>query len=321
MTALRFGIMNFTTPPFEDLVQQVRTAEELGFASAWVNDDVLSMSPRGPELEPWTVLTGLARETSRIRLGTLVTVITFRHPALLAAQVITLDHLSQGRAALGLGTGGPPNNYGALGLEVWPPRERAERLAEQAAILDPLLRGETVDFEGRYYQAHDPWAPMPVQRPRPPLIIAAHGDRGLQVVARHADGWNSFGGQPYRVAQDPTRRLSLADAVAETRRLSERLDGYCQDVGRDPAAVRRAVLAYRPSVDPLSSLDAFDEYVGRYREIGIDELIFYWPPLDNLHPRRPGPPDAQPVFDPPRPLSPIQQATFERIAAERIARG
>jgi alkanesulfonate monooxygenase SsuD/methylene tetrahydromethanopterin reductase-like flavin-dependent oxidoreductase (luciferase family) len=201
----------------------------------------------------------LARETTRIRLGTLVTVITFRHPAFLAAQVITLDHLSQGRAVLGLGTGGPPNNYGALGLDDWSPRERAERLEEQAAILDPLLRGETVNFKGRHYRTQAPRLSESVQRPRPPLIVAAHGDRGLRVVARHADGWNSFGGQPYRVAQDPSKRVSLAEAVAETRRLSERLDGYCLAAGRDPATVRRTVLAYRPLVDPLSSLGAFDE--------------------------------------------------------------
>ncbi len=98
-----------------------------------------------------------------------------------------------------------------------------------------------------------------------------------------------------------------------------RLDGYCQEFGRDLATVRRTVLAYRPIVDPLSSIDAFDEYVGRYREIGIDEVIFYWPPLDNLHPRRPGSTDDQPVFDPPRSISPAQQATFERIAVERVA--
>jgi hypothetical protein len=78
------------------------------------------------------------------------------------------------------------------------------------------------------------------------------------------------------------------------------------------------VLAYQPVVDPLSSLDAFDEYVGRYREIGIDEVIFYWPPLDNLAPQRPGSMDDQPVFDPLRPVSPAQQAIFERIAVERI---
>jgi alkanesulfonate monooxygenase SsuD/methylene tetrahydromethanopterin reductase-like flavin-dependent oxidoreductase (luciferase family) len=313
---MRFGLMSFAVPPYEDLTRRVREAAEMGFASAWVNDDILESWT--PNLEPWTVLAGLARETSRIQLGTLVTTITFRHPSFLAAQAITLDHLSGGRAALGLGTGGSGNNYGAIGIAEWPSRERAERLEEQAAVLDPLLRGETVTYEGRHYQARNAYMAHPVQRPRPPLIIAAHGDRGLQTAAHHADGWNSFGGQPYRVAQDPSKRVSLAEAVAETRRLSERLDSFCQEIRRDPATVQRTVLAYRPVVDPLSSLDAFDEYVGRYSEIGIDEISFYWPPLDNLFPRQLGSSDDQPVFEAARPVSSEQQATFERIAMERI---
>lgn len=313
---MRFGIMSFATSPYEDLVQRFRMAEQLGFASAWVNDDILM--PGAANLEPWTFLAALARDTTRIQLGTLVSVITFRHPSFLAAQVVTLDHLSGGRAALGFGAGGPPNNYGALGYGTWSPTERAARLEEQAAILDPLLRGEVVSYAGRYYRVQGACLPPSVQRPRPTLLVAAHGDRGLRVAARHADGWNSFGGQPYRVAQDPRKRLSLVDAVAETRRLSERLDACCQEVGRDPATLRRTVLAYRPVVDPLSSLDAFDEFVGRYQEIGIDELVFYWPPLDNLFPRHPGSPDDEPVFEPSRPVSATQQAAFEQIAGERI---
>ena len=94
--------------------------------------------------------------------------------------------------------------------------------------------------------------------------------------------------------------------MANTKRLSERLDAICREVGRDPATLRRSVLAYRPIVDPLSSLDAFDEYVGRYREIGIDEVVFYWPPLGNIGEEQS--------------ISAEQQATFERIAAERISR-
>lgn len=136
MTQMRFGIMSFAAPPFEDLVQRFREAEDLGFASAWVNDDVLM--PDRTDLEPWTLLAAVARETSRLQLGTLVTVITFRHPSFLAAQVITLDHLSGGRAALGFGTGGPPNNYGALGYDDWSSKERTERLEEQAAVLAPF---------------------------------------------------------------------------------------------------------------------------------------------------------------------------------------
>ncbi len=285
MAQMRFGIFSFGIAPYEDLARRWRSAEELGFDSAWVDDD-LNM-PEYADFEPWTLLGALSRETSRLLIGTLVSVVTFRHPSFLAAQVITLDHISGGRAELGLGSGGPPNAYGAYGLDEWSPKGRLDRLTEQAAILDPLLRGETVTWEGRHYSVREARVPAPLQRPRPPFIIAAHGDRGLRLVARHADGWNSLGGQPYRLAQDPSKRVSLAEAVAETRRLSERLDTYCEQLGRDPATIRRLVLAYRPITDPFSSLDAFDEYISRYREIGIDEMVFYWPPLDNLDVERP----------------------------------
>ena len=146
----------------------------------------------------------------------------------------------------------------------------------------------------------------PVQQPRPPLIIAAHGERGLRLAARYADGWNSFGGQPFAPTRGESSRgpVSLVEAVATTQRLSERLDTYCQEVGRDPSTIRRSILAFYPVPDPLGSLDAFDDYVGRYRAIGIDEITFFWPPLDNVEKQRA--------------ITAEQQALFERIATERL---
>jgi alkanesulfonate monooxygenase SsuD/methylene tetrahydromethanopterin reductase-like flavin-dependent oxidoreductase (luciferase family) len=314
MNRMRIGIMGFCTAPYDDISRRVRAAEEMGFDSAWVDDDILT--PAYADFEPWTLLAALARETTRIRLGTLVTVPTFRHPSFLAVQVVTVDHLSGGRAELGFGAGGPPNNYGAFGLDNWTARDRAEHLEEQAEIIGLLLRGEPVNYEGQHYRVRGARLSLPVQRPRPPFIIAGHGDRGLRVAANYADGWNSLGGQPYPAAQDPGQRIPLIEAVANTKRLSARLDELCRELGRDPSSLRRSVLAYRPQVDPLSSLDAFDEYVGSYREIGIDELVFYWPSLDNLLVRGP---DGRPLFETARPITPAQQAAFERIAAERIA--
>ncbi len=300
---MHFGIFSFGQGPYDDLARRFRQAEDLGFSSAWVDDDILT--PGYADYEPWTLLGALARDTQRIRLGTMVTAITFRHPSFLAAQVITLDHISSGRAELGLGAGGPPNPYGAFGQHEWAPRERAERLEEYAAVLDPLLRGETVMFAGRHYPIQDAQVPAAVQHPRPPLIVAAHGDRGLRVVARHADGWNSLGGQPYPLP-DPSALVSLTEAVAETKRLGERLDGFCRELDHDPATIRRSVQALNPVPDPFTSRDAFDEFVGAYAEIGIDELIFYWPPIANVIEREP--------------ISVADQARFERIASERIGR-
>ncbi len=299
-----FGIFTFSRAPYADIARAIQQAEELGFASAWVNDDL--MVPDYSDFEPWTLLAALSRETTRIRLGTMVSAITFRHPSFLAAQVITLDHLSAGRATLGLGSGGPPHPYRAFGQDEWPPKERVERLAETAALLDTLLRGEAPAHTGPHYRVEAVHLAAPVQQPRPPLVIAAHGPRALRVAARYGDGWNTMGGQPFPAGIDPAQRVPLAAAVAQTRALSEQLDAACVEVGRDPGTIRRSLLAACPNPDPFSSLDAFDEYVGAYQAIGFDEIIFYWPPIEHAYGRRsPTPPDAQ--------------ARFERIAAQRVA--
>lgn len=299
---MRFGIFGFCRTPYGHLAERVRQAEAMGFASAWVDDDLLT--PGYSELEPWTLLGALARDTATIHLGTMVTAITFRHPSLLAAQVATLNHISNGRAELGIGAGGPPNPYRAFGHAEWMPRERAERFEEYVDVLSPLLRGERVTRPGPHYPVQDAVLPPGVQRPRVPLIVAAHGDRGLRVAARHADEWNSLGGQPYPL-KDPKDLVTLEEAVANTKRLSDRLDAFCREAGRDPASVRRSVQALRPVPDPFSSLDAFDAYVGSFEAIGIDEMIFYWPPIDLVIAHATNVPADR-------------QALFERIVAERI---
>jgi alkanesulfonate monooxygenase SsuD/methylene tetrahydromethanopterin reductase-like flavin-dependent oxidoreductase (luciferase family) len=300
---MRFGIFGFSRVPYATLADRVREVEAMGFASAWVDDDLLT--PGYAELEPWALLGALARETETIQLGTMVSAITFRHPSLLAAQAATVQHLSGGRVTLGLGSGGPPHPYAAFSHAEWTPRERAERLENYVDVLAPLLRGETVTREGTYYPVQDAVLPPAVRQPRVPLVVAAHGERALRVAARHADGWNSLGGQPYPPT-GPDDLVTLEEAVAATKRLSDRLDALCRDAGRDPATVRRSVQALRPVPDPFSSLDAFDAYVGSFAEIGIDEIIFYWPPIDYA---------LAGDLEMPAKL----QARFERIAAERVA--
>ncbi len=300
---MQFGVFTFSRAPYEGIAQTFKQAEALGFESAWVNDDL--MVPDYSDFEPWTLLAAVARETTRIRLGTMVTAITFRHPSLLAAQALTVDHLSDGRVSVGLGSGGPPHPYAAFGHEEWPPRERVGRLEEQAAILDGLLRGEAVARDGMHYPVRDARLTTPVQRPRPPLVIAAHGPRAMRVVARYGDGWNTLGGQPFPEGLDPARRLPLAEVAATTRELGEQLDAACAEIGRDPTTIRRSVLALAPNPDPFASLDAFDAYVGAYAAIGIGEIIFYWPPVEHAYGER-------------SPVSAEAQARYERIAAERV---
>jgi alkanesulfonate monooxygenase SsuD/methylene tetrahydromethanopterin reductase-like flavin-dependent oxidoreductase (luciferase family) len=295
---VRFGTITLTTAPFERLATRFQTFEELGFDTAWVDDDLIRA--RVSDYEAWTVLGALARETSRIRIGTLVTSIPFRHPTFLAAQAITVDHLSGGRLSVGLGSGACcPEFNRVVGNDEWSSVERADRFEEQVVVLSALLRGESIAHEGPHYPTVVPAMPQPIQRPRPPLILAAHGPRGLRLAARHADGWNCFGGQSYDGPERP-----FAEAIAETRRLLAGLDAACAEAGRDPATIERSILAFAVRPDPFSSLDWFDEYVGAYAEIGIGEITFFWPPFYHD--------DATPV-----PAATV--AMFERIAAERIA--
>jgi alkanesulfonate monooxygenase SsuD/methylene tetrahydromethanopterin reductase-like flavin-dependent oxidoreductase (luciferase family) len=294
---MRFGVISLTSAPFEDLARRVRWFEDLGFDTAWVDDDLIR--PGVSDYEAWTALGALARDTSHIRIGTLVSTIAFRHPTFLAAQAITVDHLSDGRVTLGLGSGACCPEFNALvGHGEWSSAERADRFAEQVEVLATLLRGEPVDHSGPHYPTVAPDPPKPVQRPGIPLVLAAHGSRGLRLAARHAAGWNCFGGQAYG---GPARTFD--EAVGKTREMLDGLDAACVEAGRDPRTISRSILAFAVRPDPLSSLDWFDEYVGRYEALGIDEISFFWPPF--YHPdREPVPPDTT--------------AAFERVAALRI---
>jgi alkanesulfonate monooxygenase SsuD/methylene tetrahydromethanopterin reductase-like flavin-dependent oxidoreductase (luciferase family) len=180
-----------------------------------------------------------------------------------------------------------------------------ERLDEQAGILAILLQGLPIAHSGPYYPTSVEAMPQPVTRPRPPLVVAAHGPMGLRAAARHADMWNCLGGQVYDEGPNPDRspRRSLEGAVAETERLLAKLDEACAEAGRDPATIARSVLCFRPETDPFESVDAFDAVVGAYAHLGLAEMTFYWPPLAH-------------AFD--DSLSAADEARFERIAATRI---
>jgi alkanesulfonate monooxygenase SsuD/methylene tetrahydromethanopterin reductase-like flavin-dependent oxidoreductase (luciferase family) len=140
------------------------------------------------------------------------------------------------------------------------------RFREAVEIVDRALREEVATFRGRYYQVVDaPVYPRPVQRPRPPLTLAANGPASLRLAAEYADTWNSLGGPG----------LSPRASLDVTRQRDALLDEYCVAIGRDPAAIGRSFLVGFAGDTPFASVDAFHEVVGRYREIGIDEFIFY----------------------------------------------
>ena len=261
---LRFGICTDQNLPWPTLVERWQHFERLGFDSVWDCDHYIQPSrPTGPYFEGWTLLAGLAARTTRIRVGVLVSCNTFRHPALLVKEAVTVDHISNGRLELGVGAGWYVPEHEKFGVDFPPPAELVARFREAVEIIDHMLRNEFTSYEGRYYRLRDaPNRPGPVQRPRPPLMIGAKGPRMLEIVARYADNWNSSG------------------TVEEVRERSRILDERCAAIGRDPGEIVRSLYGWAAIMpdDPWASAEAFQDVVGRYREAGINEFIIDQPP-------------------------------------------
>ena len=283
MKTIRFGICTDQNQPFDQLVERWRLFEELGFDSVWDCDHFNQPSrPDGPYFEGWTLLAALAAHTTTVRIGVLVSSNTFRHPALLAQQATTVDHVSDGRLELGVGAGWFEGEHDRFGIELPPPAIRVAMFREAVVVLDALLTSDSVTHAGEHYHLEGAWVrPRPVQEPRPPLTLGAHRSHMLRICAEHADAWNSFGS---------------VEEIADRNRV---LDEHCADIGRDPSEIRRSLYCWSAMMseqglpDPWSSVDAFEEVVGRYREVGIDEFIIDQPATE-------------------------QQAVLERVATEII---
>jgi len=260
---LRFGIVRNQNLPWETMLRHYRTFEALGFDSVWHADHFQRPSiPEAPFLEGWTLLAALAALTERVRLGILVTSNTFRNPALVAKMAVTVDHVSGGRLELGLGTGWYEPEHERFGVPFPPPGELVGRFGEAVELIDRLLTRDVTTWQGRYYAVKEaPFRPGPVQRPRPPLTLGAHGPRMLGIVARYADRWNSYG------------------TVEEIRERNGRLDEACAAIGREPGAILRSLYGWtlKLGADPWQSAGAFAEIVGRYREVGIEEFLMEAP--------------------------------------------
>ena len=221
----------FTEPQqgagYATLLSVARATEELGFDAFFRSDHYLTMDGSGlpGPTDAWITLAGLARETSRIRLGTLMSPVTFRLPGPLAIAVAQVDQMSGGRAELGLGTGWFDAEHTAYGIPFPPLAERFGRLEEQLKIITGLwetAEGEEFSFDGRYYSlSGSPALPKPVQRPRPPVLIGGAGQRRTpRLAASFADEYNI----PF---------ASVADSAAAFGRVRQ----ACQDAGRDPGSM------------------------------------------------------------------------------------
>jgi len=217
---------------FDRVVEQARAAEANGFGVVTVMDHLYQIVGVGAEDEPmlegWAVLNALARETSSVRLGTLVSGVTYRNPALLAKMVTTLDITSSGRAILGLGAAWNEDEHDGYGYDFPRVGERMDRLDEALTIAKLMFTEERPSFEGKHYRIHEALnVPRPVQPGGPPIIVGGGGEqRTLRIAAKHADmtHWFPLG----------------ADVL---RHKTEVLEAYCAEIGRDSSAIERTMAA------------------------------------------------------------------------------
>jgi F420-dependent oxidoreductase-like protein len=205
-----------------------------------------------PMLEGYSVLSFVAAKTERVRLGLLVTGVTYRHPGLLAKTVTTLDVLSGGRAMLGIGAAWYEREHRALGVPYPPVAERFERLEETIQICEQMWSDNDGPYDGKYYQlAETICVPPPLQTPRPPILIGGGGEKKtLRLVAQYADACNLFGTSP--------------DAV---RHKLDVLRAHCDDLGRDYDSIQKTIIA---QVDPAGDVSEFLSAMERYAALGID---------------------------------------------------
>ena len=214
---------------FDHVVGLARSAESAGFEQVTVMDHFYQIAVVGPEEEPmleaYTTLAALARETSRVRLATMVTGVTYRNPALVAKMITTLDVISKGRMICGMGAAWNDSEHIGYGFDFPPIRERMDRLDEALTILKLMFTQERPSFGGTYYRIDRALNnPRPVQAGGPKILVGGGGEqRTLRLVARHADMSHWFG------------------SLADIKRKSEILDRYCEEEGRDPASITKTM--------------------------------------------------------------------------------
>lgn len=268
---LTFGIMPGLFPPWQRMVEWAQLIEALKFDKLWLPDHFANPEDSSSDwLECWTLLGALAAQTKNITIGTLVSSMTLRNPALLARAALSLDHISGGRLELGVGAAGASSCHSMTGVPRWEPRERSERYREFVEILDSLLNHELTTYDGKYYSTQEALLqPGFVSQPRPVLNVAAHGPKALRLAARYGDAWNSLS-----TGADRTPRQS-SDL---TRERCEKMCAFAVEAGRDPDQIGRTFGFGWTSDDFTSSPDAFCDTIGRYREAGINDFAFIYVP-------------------------------------------
>ena len=271
MPLVRFGIIILPDLRWQQGGRRWQRAEEYGFDHAWTYDHLgWRTLVDGPWFDAVPTLTAAALATTRIPLGTLVASPNFRHPVSFARQLTALDDISGGRILLGLGAGAGGTSFDTrvLGEKDLTPRERADRFAEFAELLDLLLRTDHVTWSGRYYSAVDARnLPGCLQQPRIPFVLAGNGRRSIAMAARLGDGWVTTGTPSQDV---PAWWRSVADGAA-------RFTAALLAAGREPGAVPAYLSLDAAGPYALASMDYLSDAVGRAAELGFTDVIVHWP--------------------------------------------
>ena len=271
---MRFGFWPNPRSDYDATKILAQHAETTGWDGIWLADHFLpDENELIPVHESWITLAALARDVPRVRLGTLVAGNTYRHPALLANMVSTLDNLAEGRVVLGLGAGWQKNEHEAYGLDYGTTGSRLDRLEEACQILKGLFTEDYYDFAGNYYQLkHAPLNPKPKQRDLPLMIGGGGEKRTLRIAAQYADEWNVWGD---------------VDILKHKMNI---LDQHCEAVGRDPKEIERSAVALlflsdnekylkhikdtditMPAI--IGNVNEVIDIVGALQEAGVKELI------------------------------------------------
>lgn len=270
---MRFALWPGPNHSWDDTLALARHAEATGWDGVWYADHFMpnAADTSGPTNECWTTLAGLAALVPRVRLGSLVTGNTYRHPAVLAKMAASVDIISGGRLVLGLGSGWQENEHDAYGIPFHTVGGRLRRLEEACEVVTRLFADEKSDFAGKHYTLRDaPLAPKPVQQPLPLLIGGGGEQRTLRIAAKYANEWNTWGNPQH---------LRAKMAV---------LDQRCEEIGRDPKEIERSANALlvltddtavieraRSSGRPViaGSIAQVQETLGQYQDAGVHEII------------------------------------------------
>ena len=256
---MRFGLdIAQQRMPWNELASRVRFADGLGFDGIWGFDHFQPMYGEGPGecFEANTTLAAWSGITERVRLGVLITGMTYRHPAVYAAEAITIDHASGGRLELAYGAAWFDKEHTELGIPFPPLKQRVDAFEEAVQILRGLLTTDGFTFEGEHFQVRDATLrPRPVQQPHPPIWIGASGEkRMMPIAARYADVWHSWG-----TPESMTGK-------------SQRLSAMAEAAGRDPGAITRA--SSRSLEDDVDTIAA---NVEAWEKAGFEYLVCGWP--------------------------------------------